>query len=268
VSLAAVIQLSSTSDAEANWQQARELVTRAADRGARLVATPENTNFLGPHPEKVATAESLDGQTCTRFAELAQGLEVQILLGSFNERSDEAHRCYNTSVLFDRDGSQLAVYRKIHLFDVDVSPAVRFAESATVKAGSELVTVDSACGTMGMSVCYDLRFPGLYQQLRDRGAEILTIPSAFTLTTGKDHWHSLLRARAIETQCYVLAPAQFGKHDDEGLRESYGHAMVVDPWGQIVAMVADGPGVALAEIDRDRLAEIRASMPVVDHRRF
>jgi predicted amidohydrolase len=268
MTLAAIVQLTSTSDREANWQQAQELVSRAAERGAELVATPENTNFLGPHDEKVKRAETLDGETCERFAELARQLGVQILLGSFNERSDEPDRCYNTSVLFDRDGSQLAVYRKIHLFDVNVSPEVRFSESATVRAGTELVTTRSVLGELGMTVCYDLRFPGLYQRLRDRGAEILTVPSAFTLSTGKDHWHALLRARAIEIQCYVLAPAQFGKHDDDGLRESFGHSMVVDPWGQIVAMVADGPGVLLAEIDRDRLAEIRASMPVVDHRRF
>lgn len=268
MTLAAVVQLRSTSDTEANWQQARDLVTRAAERGARLVATPENTNFLGPHPQKVATAETLAGGTCTRFAELARHLGVQILLGSFNERSDEPARCYNTSVLFDTDGSQLAVYRKIHLFDVDVSPEVRFAESATVSAGNDLVTVGSSCGTLGLTVCYDLRFPGLYQQLRTLGAEVLTVPSAFTLTTGKDHWHVLLRARAIENQCYVLAPAQFGRHDDEALRESFGHAMIVDPWGQILAMVADGPGIAVAEIDRQRLARIRASMPVMEHRRY
>ena len=268
MTLTAVIQLCSTSDREANWRQVENLVTRAADRGAQLVATPENTNFLGPHEQKVSSAETLDGETCGRFAELARRLEVQILLGSFNERSDEEDRCFNTSVLFAADGRRLAVYRKIHLFDVDVSPEVSFSESATVKAGSELVVTCSAVGTLGMSVCYDLRFPGLYQRLRDLGAEVLSVPSAFTLTTGKDHWHALLRARAIETQCWVLAPAQFGKHDDDGLRESYGHAMIVDPWGQIVAMVADGPGLALAEIDRERLVRIRAAMPVVDHRRF
>lgn len=268
MTLAAVVQMSSTSDAEANWQQVEEWVTRAASRGAQLVATPENTNFLGPHAEKVQRAETLEGPTCGRISDLARRLGIQVLLGSFNERGEKPDRCFNTSVLFDADGSRLAVYRKIHLFDVDVSPEVRFAESATVEAGSDLVTADTELGTLGMTVCYDVRFPGLYQELRHRGAEMLSIPSAFTLTTGKDHWHPLLRARAIETQCYVLAPAQYGKHDDQGLRESYGHAMIIDPWGQIVAMVADGPGIALAEIDLQRLRRIRASMPVVDHRRF
>ncbi len=268
MTLAAVVQMRSTSDAGTNWRQAESLVRQAAARGAGFVATPENSNFLGPHEEKVRRAETLEGETCCRFSGLAAELGIHLLLGSFNERSDEEGRCYNTSVLFGADGSRRAFYRKIHLFDIDVSPQVRFTESATVKAGAELVTVDTDFGTLGLSVCYDLRFPGLYQELRGLGAEILTIPSAFTLTTGKDHWRPLLRARAIETQCYVLAPAQFGKHDDEGLRESFGHAMIVDPWGQVVAMVADGPGVALAEIDLDRLQRVRTSMPVTDHRRY
>jgi len=268
MALAAVVQMNATSDTEANWQQARTLVVQAAERGAQLVATPENTSFLGPHEDKVRQAETLEGPTCTRFSDLARELGIHLLLGSFNEKSGETGRCFNTSVLFGPDGSRLAVYRKIHLFDVDVSPEVRFFESATVERGSDLVTVATEVGTLGLTVCYDIRFPGMYQRLRDLGSEILTVPSAFTLTTGKDHWHPLLQARAIETQCYVVAPAQYGKHDDEGLRESYGHAMIVDPWGQIVAMVADGPGVALAELDRERLQRVRASMPVIDHRRF
>ena len=268
MTLAAVIQLNSTADEEANWEQVEVLVQRAAQRGARLVATPENTNFLGPHEEKIRRAQTLNGEICSRFSELARRLEIQLLLGSFNEKSEDPDHCYNTSVLFGTDGAQLATYRKIHLFDVDVSPEVRFSESATVLAGEELTIVDSDLGAMGLTICYDLRFPGIYQELRNRGAQILTVPSAFTLTTGKDHWHSLLRARAIENQCFVLAPAQHGRHDDQGLRESYGHSMIVDPWGQILAMAADGPGVVLAEISLQRLDQVRSSMPVFDHRRF
>lgn len=266
--LAAVIQMTATADAEANWQQARELVGRAATAGARWVATPENTNYLGPHEEKVRLAEPLDGPTCTKFAELARELEIFLLLGSFNETSDDPARCHNTSVLFGPDGSRLACYRKIHLFDVDLSPQVRFTESTTVKPGEETVVVSTELGKLGLTICYDLRFPGLYQRLRGAGAEILTVPSAFTQTTGKDHWQPLLRARAIENQCYVLAPAQYGKHDDEGLRESHGHSLIVDPWGQIVAMVPDGPGIALAEIDLGRVERIRQALPVTDHSRF
>jgi len=267
--LLAVVQMNSTSDAEANWRSAEELVGRAAGYGAELVATPENTNYLGPHAEKVRLAEPLDGPTCTRFSELAQRLGIYLLLGSFNELEEAgAVRCYNTSVLFGPDGRRLAVYRKIHLFDVDLSAAVRFTESATVCPGTEVVTASTPFGTLGLSICYDLRFAELYGALAAQGAEILAVPSAFTATTGQDHWRVLLRARAIETQCWVMAPAQTGLHDDKGLRHSYGHAMIVDPWGDVVAMAAAGPGVALAEIDCERVAQVRRAMPVADHRRL
>jgi predicted amidohydrolase len=266
--LAAAVQLTSTSDSEANRRSVEELVNRAASRGADFVATPENTNYLGPHEEKVRLAEPLDGPTCSLFAELAARHGIHLLLGSFNERSEESERCYNTSVLFSPDGSQLATYRKIHLFDVDVSESVRFLESKTVKPGNKLVTVETPLAKIGLSICYDLRFPELYLKLVGAGAEVITIPSAFTLTTGKDHWHPLMRARAIETQCYVIAPAQCGRHDDNGLRESYGHAMIVDPWGQIVAMAADGPGLAVAEIDLERVRWCRNAIPVASHRRL
>lgn len=266
--LAAVIQLSCTSDEDANWATAQELITRAAGLGARLVATPENTNFLGPHSEKVRRAEGLDGPTCRRFGELAAGLGIHLLLGSFNERSEDAERCHNTSVLFAPDGARIAVYRKMHLFDVDVSERVRFNESATVAPGRETVVATTELGRIGLSICYDLRFPELYRRLVSEGAEILTVPAAFTLTTGKDHWEVLVRARAIENQCYVLAPAQFGEHDDEGLRESYGHSMIVDPWGHVVARVSDGPGIGLAEIDLERVGRTRMAMPVERHRRL
>ena len=145
-------------------------------------------------------------------------------------------------MLFGPDGARVAVYRKIHLFDVDVSEEVRFKESATIAPGSEVVTAPTELGTLGLCVCYDLRFAELYAALVKKGAQIITVPSAFTLMTGKDHWYALLRARAIETQCYVIAPAQSGKHDDRGLRHSYGHSIVIDPWGQVIGSASDGPG--------------------------
>lgn len=262
------MQLSSTSDRDANLRQAEELVREAAASGARLVTTPENTPFLGPHDEKSRRAEPLDGPTCERFAALAAELGIHLLLGSFAETSDDPLRCYNTSVLFGPDGSRLAAYRKIHLFDVDVSPDVRFRESATVTPGEVPVVVSTELGQVGLTVCYDLRFPGLYQELRRQGAELITVPSAFTATTGRDHWHTLIRARAIETQCYVHAAAQHGTHDDEGLRESYGHSLIVDPWGEVIAEIAEGPGVAIAEIDLERVAQVRRAIPVADHARF
>jgi predicted amidohydrolase len=266
--LAAVVQLTSTSDAEANWRSADFLVRKAAARGAALVATPENTNYLGPHEEKVRRAEGLDGETCRRFAALARELRIHLLLGSFNERSPVAGHCYNTSVLFGPEGTQLATYRKIHLFDVAVAPDVVFQESATVEPGDAPVVADTPLGRLGLSICYDLRFPELYRELVRRGAELLAVPSAFTLTTGKDHWEPLLRARAIENQCYLLAPAQHGRHDDGGLRQSWGHAMIIDPWGHVVALAADGPGIAVAEVDRGRLRSVREHLPALAHRRL
>ncbi len=266
---AAVIQLNSGGDGEANWRSAETLVRAAAGEGARFIATPENTPFLGPHAEKVRRAEPLDGPTCRRTAELAAELGVFLLLGSFAERSPDPDRCYNTSVLFGPDGRRLATYRKIHLFDVDVSPQLRFHESATVLPGADAVVVDTEVARVGMSVCYDLRFPGLYQKLRQQGADLITIPSAFTAVTGRDHWHILVRARAIETQCFVLAPAQQGRHDDEGLRESYGHSLIVDPWGVVIAEVeAEAPGFVVAAIDGERTARVRRQIPAAEHARF
>jgi deaminated glutathione amidase len=266
--LAAVVQLTSTSDADGNWRSAESLVRKAAARGAALVATPENTNYLGPHEEKVRRAEPLDGPTCSRFAALAAELGIHLLLGSYNERTDDVTRCYNTSVLFGPDGRRVAVYRKIHLFDVAVPPDVFFKESATVVAGSEPVVADTPIGRLGMTICYDLRFPELYRELGRRGAELLAVPSAFTLTTGKDHWEPLLRARAIENQCWLLAPAQHGRHDDGGLRASWGHAMIVDPWGHVVALASDGPGIAMGEIDLARLRNVREHLPALQHRKL
>jgi predicted amidohydrolase len=266
--LGAVVQLNCTSDAAANWRQAERLFRQAANHGARLVATPENTNYLGPHEEKVRLAEPLGGTTCQRFAALAAELGVYLLLGSFNELGEDATRCRNTSVLFGPGGERLAVYRKIHLFDVDVSDEVRFAESATVQPGDEVVVATTELGVIGLTICYDLRFPELYRALCDRGARLITVPSAFTMTTGREHWHALLRARAIETQSYVMAPAQWGRHDDNGLRESYGHALIVDPWGTIVAQASEGPGLALAEIDLARVDRSRRAIPLRHHRRL
>jgi predicted amidohydrolase len=266
--LAAALQMQSTSDEQGNFAQARELVAKAAAAGARLVTTPENTNYLGPHEEKVRRAQPLDGPTVARFAALASENDVFLLLGSYNERAADERRCYNTSVLFSPQGSVVAVYRKIHLFDVDVPGGVRFAESATCKPGEATAVVATPLGRFGLTICYDLRFAELYRRLADEGAEILMIPSAFTLATGKDHWEPLVRARAIETQCWVIAPAQHGRHDDGGLNHTWGHAMIVDPWGIPAATASDGPGLALAEIDLDRVARVREAIPVARHRRL
>jgi predicted amidohydrolase len=265
--LAAVVQMTSTADPAANWTQARALIERAAQRGAWLVATPENASYLGPSHDKPRLAEPLDGPEATRWAGLAQSLGIYLLLGSFAEAAEVAGRCHNTSLLFAPDGAIVGVYRKIHLFDADLPDGTRYRESEVIAPGHEAVVARTGLGAIGMTVCYDLRFGNLYRRLAREGAEVLTIPAAFTMQTGRAHWEVLVRARAIETQCYVLAPAQCGAHDDAGVRESYGQSMIVDPWGTVVARVPDGPGIALAEIDRERVVAVRAALPVARHAR-
>jgi predicted amidohydrolase len=264
--LAAAVQLSSSSNEDECLAQAEQLVARSAAYGAKLIVTPENTNFLGPHKAKVKRAQPLDGPTVSRLSSWASKYNVHLLIGSFNEKSEDPKRCYNTSLLFGPDGSLLEHYRKIHLFDVDVSADVSFLESETIVPGSDIVVAKTTLGNIGMSICYDLRFPEIYRKLIEAGAEIITVPSAFTMTTGKDHWHALIRARAIECQAYVIAPGQHGLHDDQGLRHSYGHSMIVDPWGHIIGMSSDGLGLALAEIDLKKVAQIRRGMPLENHR--
>ena len=234
---------------------------------------PKTPTTSGLTPKRCAAPSRSTGWPAAASPGSPARLGIHLLLGSFNEKNDDpaetvdSSRCFNTSVLFGPGGEVLATYRKIHLFDVDI-PEVRFAESATCRPGERPVVVDTPLGRLGLSICYDLRFPELYRGLRGEGAEVLLVPSAFTLATGKDHWLPLLQARAIENQCYLIAPAQHGRHDDGGLRESWGHAAILDPWGQPVAVASDGPGLALAEIDLERVAQVRRQMPVWEHRRL
>jgi predicted amidohydrolase len=265
---AAVCQMRSTSDSAANLAQAERLIREAAAAGASFVATPENTNYLGPHAEKVRLAEPLGGPTCAFFSHLASDLSILLLLGSFNEKSANRDRCFNTSVLFDPSGAAVAVYRKMHLFDVDVPGGVAFRESDTVERGDGFGLVRTPIGAIGLTICYDLRFGELYRALVARGAEILTVPSAFTAKTGEAHWETLVRARAIESQAFVIAPGQHGAHDDGGLRESWGHSMMVDPWGRILAEAGDGVGVATAEVDLAEVERVRRAIPMASHRRL
>jgi predicted amidohydrolase len=272
--LAACVQLRSTTDIEANLATTERLVRRAAQCGATFVATPENTSFLGPQFHKVELAEPLDGPVANRLRRLADELSIHLLIGGLPEQrrlddgSVDRERCFNTSLLIGPDGVDLAVYRKMHLFDVAIPGGLTIAESDTIAAGSDVVVAETNLGRVGMSICYDLRFPEHYRAMVDRGAELLAVPSAFTLTTGKDHWHALLRARAIETQCWVLAPAQWGRHDADGKRESYGHSLIIDPWGVVVADKGHGEGLCLAEIDPQRTLDVRNAIPVRDHRRL
>lgn len=262
--LAAAIQVNSTDDRERNLAMALDLVDRAVERGAEFVALPENVDLIAPHGVKVAAAEPLDGPTFRLFAEKARNSDVYLLAGSIGERSDVEGKARNTSVLFGPDGSTLAVYRKIHLFDVEIENGPTVRESDVVVPGDEIVVADTPFAKFGLSICYDLRFPELYRKLSAKGAEVLLVPSAFTAETGKDHWEVLLRARAIENTCWLVAPAQVGRHLKG--RASYGHSMIVDPWGVVVARCSDGPGFCVAEIDPKVLDRVRRSIPSLEHR--
>jgi deaminated glutathione amidase len=264
--LVAAIQMSSGNDKAANLENADRLIRLAAARGARLVALPEVFNWRGKRTEEAAAAESLEGVTLTLMAGLARELEIHLVAGSITEDAPGEPKRYNTSVLIGPDGRQIAVYRKIHLFDVDLPGRVTIKESDAKLAGAEVVWAPTALATIGLSVCYDLRFPELYRRLAFAGARIITIPSAFTFPTGEAHWDVLIRARAIENQCYVIAPAQFGPNV-HGFSD-YGNSMIVDPWGRVLARAADMEGVVIAPVDLEYLERVRRELPSLANARL
>lgn len=265
--LAAAIQMTSLPDLEKNLVQAEELIELAVHQGAELVTLPENFSFLGEEAFKISQASAIATESEKFLKTMAQRFQVTILGGGFPVPVD-TNKVYNTALLIDPSGQELYRYQKIHLFDVDLPDGNTYRESNTVMAGSQLPQVYPAkeLGNLGLSVCYDVRFPELYRHLAHMGAEILFVPAAFTAYTGKDHWQVLLQARAIENTCYVIAPAQTGQH--YALRQSHGHAMIIDPWGVIIADAGDKPGVAIAEIDPVRIEQIRRQMPSLQHRVF
>lgn len=260
-----LVQMNSRADKAENLATAERLIDEAAARGAQVVALPEYVSYLGPRELQEANAEPIPGPTTERFAAAARRHGVYLLGGSILERSDVPGKYYNTSVLFAPDGTILATYRKIHLFDIDLTGNVTANESATILPGDRVVTAAIEGHVVGLTICYDLRFPELYRLLALEGAELVFVPAAFTLYTGKDHWHVLLRARAIENQCYVAAPAQLGPHEPNA--QCYGHALVVDPWGTVVAEAANRVGVVVSEVDFGYLREIRRQLPSLANRR-
>jgi len=263
----AVIQMTSTPDVEANLSQAEVLVAGAAADGARLIVLPECFAYLGPDKQHAGVAEPLPagGAILARAAGWAREHGAELILGGFWEAAGDKVR--NACVHLAADGNVSAVYRKIHLFDVDLPDGTSLKESATIEPGDEAVVTQTAAGVLGLSVCYDLRFPELYRRLIDQGATLLAVPSAFTATTGKDHWHILLRARAIESQSFVLAAAQVGHHF--GKRRSYGHALIADPWGRVLAECdGDEPGFAVADLDDLVVKRVRKQLPSLAHRRL
>jgi len=264
--LAAAIQLSAGPDKGANLERAERLVRLAAARGADLVALPEVFNWRGRRPDERAAAESLAGESIARMAALARDLRIHLVAGSITELAEGQPRNYNTSTLLGPDGSLLGVYRKIHLFDVDLPGRVTIRESDAKLPGAQVVSVSTAIGQIGLTVCYDIRFPELYRSLVFGGAQIITVPSAFTFPTGEAHWEALLRARAIENQVYIMAPAQFGPNV-HGFSD-YGNSMIVDPWGRVLARAADQEGVVVAPIDLEYQERVRRELPSLTHVRL
>lgn len=271
----AAIQLCATPDVDGNLRTAERLSRQAAEAGAEVIMLPEAFAFLGPEREKRLVLEPLPaigeaakvapGPILTRCQALARETECHLILGGFHESSPDPEKSYNTCVHLKPDGDIAAAYRKIHLFDISLTDGTQLRESSRTLPGASVVTTRLPFGVLGLSVCYDIRFPYLYQALVDQGATVLTVPSAFTRTTGAAHWHVLLRARAIECQSYVVAAAQHGQN--WGKRTSYGHSLIIDPWGQVLAELQDGDGFIFADIDPNEVNRVRAELPSLQHRR-
>ncbi len=259
----AAIQMSSTPDKEENKETAEALIRSAVSEGAELVGLPELWSCHGLEKVYKDNAEPVPGPTTDFLSGLARELGIYVLGGSILEEAGP-EKMHNTSTFFTPDGELAAVYRKIHLFDVK-APDREYLESASIAPGEEVVTAKAGPTTLGLSVCYDVRFPELYRLLALRGAEVLTVPAAFTLQTGKDHWELLLRARAVENQAFVFAPAQWGQKADG--RWTYGRSMIVNPWGTVLAQCPDRDGYALATLNLDYLDCFREEFPALKNRR-
>jgi deaminated glutathione amidase len=268
--LVAVVQMTSAPHVADNLAVARELLEQAARAGATLVGLPENFSIMGLHErDKLAAAEEYGaGPIQSWLAQTARELNIWIVGGTIPIRAATPDKVAAACLTINGQGQCVARYDKIHLFDVDIPAAISnrnesYRESATIAAGEQPVVVDTPVGRLGLAVCYDMRFPELFRRLGMQGAQLLSLPSAFTVPTGQAHWDVILRARAIENLCYVLAPAQIGKHANG--RETYGNAMIVNPWGEVLARGSGGPGIVLAHIDLAAQQEIRARFPALTH---
>lgn len=261
----AAVQMRSGSDKKKNINLATALVTEAARRGARLIALPELFSWRGRRQDMKHQREPIPGPTSLQMAELAARLRIFLLCGSIIESNPHGPRCFNTSFLINPSGRIIGRYRKLHLFTASLPSGKVADEKTSYAAGSRISTAPTPFGGLGLSICYDLRFPELYRALVDRGAAMIAVPSSFTLETGTAHWEVLLRARAIENQVYVIAPNQYGT-DPLGTRQ-YGHSMIVDPWGTVVASCRHGDAVIYAELDRSRLLTVRKNLPALRGRK-
>ncbi|WKU19711.1 carbon-nitrogen hydrolase family protein [Advenella alkanexedens] len=265
-----LIQMNSVQDKQKNLQNARSLATQAIEQdGSKLVVFPEHFDWAGGSPQdKIAAGEAeRDGPAYNMCRRLAQDSQIHVHSGSFYESTPDGTRVYNTSVVFNPQGDEIARYRKIHLFDIYTPDGMRYGESDAVAPGNGTVVVEIDGLKFGLAICYDIRFPELFQQLTSDGANVIVLPAAFAMQTGKDHWDVLCRARAIETQCYFLAAGQTGSFEQEGeIRSSYGHSLVCDPWGHIIAKASDGEGFISARLDIDRINQIRSQIPLAQHK--
>lgn len=264
---AAAIQMNSSDDLAENIAAATGLVAQAVQQGASFVALPENAFYMRREGTMAAQADSMETHAGVLWAqEAARAYNIWLLIGSIRASLAGVEQPVNRSVLIAPDGRIAAHYDKLHLFDVTLPNGHEYRESSQVSAGGAPVLARTGFATVGLSICYDLRFPGLYRTMALAGADLLVVPAAFTRPTGEAHWHVLLRARAIENACYVIAPAQAGLH--AGGRETYGHTLIIDPWGTVVAEAqGDAPQVVLAEIDPAKVAQVRAQVPVLTHHR-
>jgi predicted amidohydrolase len=263
--VAAAVQMNSQPDIDLNFENARKWIREAVNQGAKLVGLPEYFSFLGDLKERQSRSDEISKKSAQFLKDTASEFGVTILGGTIPVPAGNG-KTFNRSLLIDSSGEILASYDKIHLFDVDLSDDEQYRESDDIEHGkNDPITFKTQnLGTFGLSVCYDLRFPELYRALMNELPDILTVPSAFTATTGKDHWEPLLRARAIENTAYVFAPAQTGTHGKK--RVTHGHAMIIDPWGTIIADAGTREGIALAKIDSERVLEVRRQIPSLNHR--
>ncbi|MBY6243393.1 carbon-nitrogen hydrolase family protein [Methylosinus sp. Sm6] len=265
-----LIQMNSVSDKAANLAAASALIEQAVrEERPDWICLPEVFDFIGgARADKAAAAEALPGGPAYSLcSELARRHGVFIHAGSILEKAPGEERLHNTTVAFDRCGEEVARYRKIHMFDITAPDGAQYRESAAFKPGDAVVTYDCDGLTIGCAICYDLRFPYLFQKLAEKGADMIALPSAFTMVTGKDHWEVLLRARAIESQTYLVAPDQTGAHKaGHETRVSYGHSLVADPWGHVVARASDGVGLVSTRIEPERIRKVRAMIPVASHK--
>lgn len=263
---AAAIQFNANGTREQNVTRAVDMVAQAAANGAQLIVLPELFNGYGDLTQVVQQAEAIPGPTSERLRQCARQHGVWLAAGSICEKTDDPQRGFNTSLFFAPDGSQLAQYRKLHLFEANVPGNASVCEAEHMRKGDEIVGFETPMAKFGLAICYDLRFPELFRELSRRGMEVLLFPSAFTYATGKDHWHILLRARAIENQCFIVAANQCGRHTER--LASYGHSLILDPWGRVLAEAGEEETIVYARLDALRLRSVREVLPALKNRRL